>query len=470
MGDTFSTSADEMRRIGYAVVDAVVAHIEGVDAIPALTNAPAGDLLAQLGWGDVPTRPTAIDDGLAVLVDTVLATMQHGDHPRYFARVPGPSSFTGIAADWLATGFNSVATSWGGGAGPSAVELVAVEWLRQLMGLPAGTQGIATSGGSMANLAAVATAHAAQGDGVVYFSDQTHSCVAKALRLMGIPSRLQRIVDTGTDLRLSVDALRAAIETDLAFGDQPSIVVATAGSTNTGAVDDLFEIADLCEQHGLWLHIDGAYGGPARLTADGARVLRGIERADSLVIDPHKWMFQPYDLAVLMVTRRGALDRCFTENPEYLADVTTLVGEDGDGVDGAVDLRNRSPELTRRGRMLKLWLMLRTHGADSVAALVQRGIDTAEYAERALRADPDGRWEVVTPAQLGIVTFARHGCDDAAHQRAAQVVTEGGWAALTCTSLNGRQVLRLCTINPNTTAADIDETLRQLAVASDRPH
>ena len=459
MPDSLGMTADEMRAIGHSVVDLVVDHIEDLRQQPAISVAAPSALLSAARFGPVPMRPSPIDGLIHTLVTELLPTMQHGDHPRYFARVPGPSSFTGVVGDWLATGFNAIASSWGGGAGPSAIELVVVDWMRQLMGMPDCTEGLLLSGGSIANLTALAAARSEIGEGAIYFSDQTHSCVAKALHILGIPQSQRRMIDTGSSLRLTGPMLAHAIETDRAQGIRPTVVVATAGSTNTGAIDDLQAISALCQQHGLWLHIDGAYGGPARLSSRAADQLVHTGAADSMVIDPHKWFFQPYDVACLMVSRPGALERFYTMNPEYLADVQA------DHL-GEVDLRNRGPELTRRARAVKVWLTVATHGVHRIAEAVERGIELAEHAEQLLAADD--HWQIVTPAQIGIVTFVRVGTGDRGHQMAAHEVTTSGFAAVTCTVLNGRQVLRLCTINPQTTNDDVADTITRLAAQCDR--
>jgi glutamate/tyrosine decarboxylase-like PLP-dependent enzyme len=247
--------------------------------------------------------------------------------------------------------------------------------------------------------------------------------------------------------------LSAAIEEDIGKGRKPMMVVATAGTTNTGAADPLEATADICEQHGLWLHVDGAYGAPAAITRAGREVLTGLERADSVVLDPHKWFFQPYDLGMCFVTRPGALDRCFAMDPEYLKDVQA---------DTEVNYGNRSLELTRRSRALKLWMSLRTYGADAFREGVAHGIALAEEAERQLRAAPE-TWEVLSPAQLGIVCFALNGADAADHAKRANRLSESGFATVSTTRLHGRPALRLCTINPLTTAEDIQHTLDLLA-------
>ncbi|MFP4570643.1 pyridoxal phosphate-dependent decarboxylase family protein, partial [Rhodosalinus sp.] len=304
------------------------------------------------------------------------------------------------------------------------------------------------------NLTGFAAARAALGPGVAYLTDQTHASLPRNLRALGFPEEDIAVLPSGAQWRMSADTLRDAIARDRAAGRRPMMVVATAGSTNTGAVDPLPEIAEICTAEGLWLHVDGAYGAPAAITPEGRAVLAGMERADSLALDPHKWLFQPYDLGVCLVTRPGALEAAFAMSPEYLRDVRQA----GD----AVNFGNRSLELTRRSRALKLWMSLRTYGAERFRTAVRRGIELAEVAERVLRESP-ATWEVVTPAQLGILCFALRGADAAAHERAARRVSESGYACVTTTALGGRSVLRLCTINPLTTEADLRGTLERLA-------
>jgi glutamate/tyrosine decarboxylase-like PLP-dependent enzyme len=440
VSDPLALEEDELRRLAHRVVDAVLDHLLHGDERPALSVADPSTLQAALG-GPVPSQPGDVDAALDLLVEVALATMQHVDHRRFFTRVPSPAAAPAILGDWLATGFQSIAASWGGGSGPTTVELVVLEWLRQLLGLPEGTEGIALSGGSMANLTGLLAARHELGDDVVVvLSDQTHSSIGRGLVATGFGD--VRTLPTGDRLRLTVDQVAAAVA-----GDRPSIVVATAGTTNTGAVDPLEGLAEVCD----WLHVDGAYGAPAHL----ARPIAGLDRADSLVLDPHKWLFQPYDLGVLLVRHPGVLERTFTMNPEYLADIVAGTDE--------VDLRNRSLELSRRGRAVKLWLTFRTYGSERLADAIEAGLRNAERAQQLL--EEDEAWEVVTPAQLGIVTFARRGADDDAHVQAAAELTASGYAAVSTTTLAGRAVLRLCTINPRTTEDDLRETITRLATA-----
>jgi aromatic-L-amino-acid decarboxylase len=450
--DALGMTPEEMRRLGHLVVDLVVDHFETRADGPAIQQSTPEELRAVLG-GPVPQVPGDADVAIRTLVGTALANMQHGDHPRYFARVPGPSSFAAVLGEWLATGHNAIATSWGGGSGPTTVELVVIDWLRELLGMPDGTEGILVSGGSLANLTAFAAARAELGDGIVYLTDQTHSSIPRGLRALGFPSDRVRVLRSDGDLRMPVGELAAAVAADRAAGRRPVMVVATAGTTNTGAVDPLPEIADLCRAEGMWFHVDGAYGAPAALSAAGAAALVGIERADSLVIDPHKWLFQPYDVGCVLVRRPGALERAFSIDAEYLRDTSAAGGE--------VNLRDRSLELSRRSRALKLWLTFTVHGAEGIRSAISRGIALAEFAEGRLRADPT--WEVVTPARLGVVTFAlTHGADGT-HAARAAALAASGYAAVTSTTVRGRSVLRLCTINPATTEDDIVRTLDRLA-------
>ena len=449
--DALGMTPEEMRRLGHWVVDRVVDHFAQSPDGPAVRTGSPDELREVLG-GPPPEQSGDPLAAMELLTDVALLHMQHGDHPRYFARVPGPSSFAGVLGDWLGTGFNAIAASWKGGSGPATVELVVLDWLRSLLGMPEGTEGVLASGGSLANVTALATARAVDGPGVAYLSDQTHSSISRGLVALGFGPGEVRMIPTDEAMRMPLDAVEAAIAEDRAAGRRPGFVVASAGTTNTGSVDPLHPLADLCAEQGMWFHVDGAYGAPAALCEPGRRVLDGIERADSLVLDPHKWLFQPYDVGCLLVRRPGALDRAFHMTPEYLLDVAAIVAE--------VDFRNRSLELSRRSRALKIWLTFHTYGLERIRGAIERGIRLAEEAERLLRAD--GRFEIVTPAQLGIVTFALHGASHADHVARATAIGVDGYAALTTTLLHERSVLRLCTINPLTTEVDLAGTIERI--------
>jgi aromatic-L-amino-acid decarboxylase len=456
--EPLSLPPDEMRRLGYRVVDRIVDHLERLGELPPIRVGETRELRAALG-GAAPEQPGDPEMALDALFDDVLPFAQYGDHPRFFARIPSPSNYLGVLADAAAAGFNVFNGSWTGGSGPATVELVVLDWLREICGLPDGADGVLTSGGSVATIVALAAARAARldgrtpGDAVVYLSDQAHASVDRALRLLGF-AHVRRLASDACH-RLPAGAVREAVDADLAAGRRPFCVVATAGTTSTGAVDPLPELADLCEQHGLWLHIDGAYGAPATLCEAGRAALDGIERADSLVLDPHKWLFQPYEIGCVLVREPGLLERTFTLDGAYLRDVTG----------GEVNFRDRGLQLTRGGRALKLWLSVRVFGLAAFRDAVAHGIALAEHAQ-ALLDDRPG-WEVVTPAQLAIVCFRRAG-DDGLQSRIAAAMVADGFAAPSTTELDGRVVLRLCTINPRTTFDDVERTIERMEAVGDR--
>jgi glutamate/tyrosine decarboxylase-like PLP-dependent enzyme len=450
--DALGMATEDMRTLGYWVVDRVVEHFEAGSDGPVIRTGEPDQLRSIIG-GPVPRAPGNPQVALQTLLHSALSQMQHGDHPRYFARVPGPSSFAGVLGDWLGTGFNAIASSWGGGSGPAAVELVVLDWLRELVGLPADGEGVILSGGSVSNLSAIAAAREVTGPGVAYLSDQAHSSLLRGLRTLGFGQNAIRVLPSDERFRLTAQTVADAVTRDRGHGHTPRFVIASAGTTNTGAVDELEAIANLCAAENLWFHVDGAYGAPAALCASGRAVLTGLNRADSLVLDPHKWLFAPYDAGVLLIRRPGVLERAFGMRPEYLADVQAA--------DGRVDFGQLSPELTRRARALKLWMIFQTYGMDAIAAAIERGIGLAEHAQEMI--DADGYWRCVTPAQLGIVTFTHPGWCGAEHADRVAALSADGYAAVTSTNLRGTAALRLCTINPRTTEAEITETLTRLA-------
>ena len=447
-----------MRRLGYLVVDRIVDHLEGLDALPPVRHGDARALRSALG-GPPPEEPGDPELALRALFDEVLPFGQHGDHPRFFARIGSPSNYVGVLADAVASGFNVFTGSWTGGAGAATVELVVLDWLRELCGLPAGAEGAMVSGGSVGTITALAAARTARLRGrpdpaaVVYLCGEAHASNARALDVLGFaPEQVRRLPADGA-FRLPPAAVREAVRADLAAGRRPFCVVATAGTTSTGAVDPLAELADICAEHGLWLHVDGAYGAAAMLCPAGRALLAGLERADSLVLDPHKWLFQPYELGCVLVREPGLLERTFALDGAYLRDVTG----------GEVNFRDRSLQLTRGGRALKLWLSVRVFGLAAFRDAVARGIALAEHAEALLAARPG--WRVVTPAQLGIVCF-RRGDDDGEQTRIAEAMAGDGYALPSSTVLAGRVALRLCTINPRTTFAEVERTIERMESVS----
>jgi aromatic-L-amino-acid decarboxylase len=326
-----------------------------------------------------------------------------------------------------------------------------------------GFVGTFTSGGSLGNLMALAMAResrapanedGAQPGAVVYASEEVHMSIPKAVAMLGLGRASLRLVPVDENMRIQVPALETAIARDREAGRRGIALVGSAGTIMSGAIDPLAELADVARRNELWFHVDGAYGASAALCPPGQAALAGMGRADSLTIDPHKWLFQPYEIGCLMVREPGALERAFALDGAYLRDTAG----------GAVNFRDRGLQLTRGGRALKLYLSMRVFGLEAFRGAIDRGIDLAEHAEETLRARVG--WEVATPAQLGIVTFRRDGDDELQTAIAAALVRDG-YAAPSTTVVGGRVALRLCTINPRTTFAEIDETIARMELAGD---
>ena len=463
---TLELPAEEIRRLGYRIVDLLVDRAATLPGRP-VTGWGGREQLEALFREPAPEEPRDPGAVLDRLERDLLPWFMPIDHPRFFAFVPSPGNLVGALADALASGLNPFLGSWFAGSGPAEIELVTIDWLRDLCGLPAEAGGLFVSGGSVANLTALHAARHARldsrgedpGRATVYLSDQTHSSVERALTVLGFrPDQIRKLsVDDG--FRLSVPLLMEAIAADRAAGRLPFCVIANAGTTNTGAVDPLSELADLCSREDLWLHADGAYGAAAVLCERGRRELAGLERVDSLSLDPHKWLFQPVEIGCALLRDRRLLHDAFTIHPDYLQDVH----RDRE----AVNFCDYGIQLTRGFRALKLWMSIQVFGMDAFRRAVDRGFDLAETAERILRES--ARWEVTTPARMGIVSF-RYLTPGRTEEELDEIqigIVEGlraeGFAIATSTRLCGRTALRLCTINPRTTDGDIRATIEQMA-------
>ncbi len=343
------------------------------------------------------------------------------------------------------------------------LEIVTVNWLLKLYGFPVEKGGgIFTSGGSMANLTAIATARGIKcGDdfskAVIYLSDQAHSSNIKAIRVLGFRKEQIRIIPTDFEFKISLNKLKSEINKDKLKGLQPFCFIANAGTTNTGSVDPLNDIADICESENMWFHIDGAYGGASILSKKGKTALKGIERADSLTVDPHKWFFQPYEIGCLLVKDSSWLSDTFSEKPEYLRDI--------EGNESEINFYDYGIQLTRRLRALKFYMSIKTYGLNTFKEAVTNSIQLTEDVEALLRKSTE--WEVVSPATLAVINFRYNPLNesftekqiDEMNQYISNKVMEQKEAVLVTTILNKQVVLRMCLINPRTTFKDVKETL-----------
>ena len=460
---------EEMRRDGYAAIDLLVEHLATLSDRSVGQVGSAGEM-AELFSADPPDEGRPFAEVLSHARDGVFANSLLCNHPRYFAFVPGPSNFYGVLGDVLASGFNVFTGTWLESSGPAALELSLIDWLCRTVGLPPQSGGLFVSGGSVANLTGLAVARRDRlddrtGDAVIYCSDQVHASVDKALYLLGFGSHQLHRIGSDSDFRLDPDRLRQAVARDRAQGKRPFCVVANAGSTNTGAVDPLAALADICSEEEMWFHVDGAYGASAALGRRSGDLLADLGRADSLVLDPHKWMFQPFEIGAVLVRDKSLLAEAFRTSADYMQDAKPTGQE--------INFCDYGIQLSRGFRALKLWVSLQCLGLDTIREAVDKGIVLAEMAAR--EVERDDRFEVTSPACLGIVTFRYVG--NGLHGRARleeinaaipREIMATGEAVVSSTILDGRMVLRMCVINPRTSEDDIRRTVTMLADTGDR--
>ncbi len=448
-----------MQRLGRQVVDIVAGHLATIRDEPVIASAPRHELNRALMVAPPPDG-TDFDSLIATLRENVFPYHAREPHPGFLAYVPSCPTFPAVLGDWIATGYNFFAGVWPVAAGPNEIEMVVLEWFRLWMGMPEGSSGLLTSGGSAANMTAVVAArHAALESGndinklVVYTSAQAHSSVVRAAWIAGIQRNNVRVVSMDAMFRMIPDDLEKCVATDRAGGMSPFLVVGSAGTTNTGSVDPLHAIADFCERENLWLHVDAAYAGFAALTEEGKRMLSGIERADSLTLDPHKWLFVPFECGCLMMKDPARLEQAFRIMPEYLRDV-----EPGDE---EVNFADRGEQLTRYSRALKIWMSVSYFGTSAISDAIQDAMDRARLLESLVAASES--FESLCSAQFGIFCFrarpseARDDALNALNERINSRVVAGGRFLISSTQLRGQFSLRLCTLGFRTTDDDIRE-------------
>jgi len=340
-------------------------------------------------------------------------------------------------------------------------------WFKDWVGYPPEAAGILVSGGSAANMTALACARESRAgtmadDLVAYVSDQTHSSFARAARNLGFRSEQVRVLPVDEHFRLRTDLLAAAMDADLAAGRRPLFVSANGGATNTGAVDPLPELADLCRDRGAWFHVDAAYGGFAVLAETGREQLVGLERADSITLDPHKWLYQPYECGCLLVHAAPALEGAFSITPDYLKDAIASAGE--------INFSDLGMQLTRSSRALKIWVSIRYFGLDAFRLAIERTLELAGAASD--RIDQSEELELLAPPSLGVVCFRRRfgGLDDeeALERLNGQLVSAleaSGLGLVSSTRLHGRYAIRMCVMSHTTQSADVERVLAFLEEA-----
>lgn len=455
-------STHEMTEFGYSVVDAIVQHMDGQNEKRPVTQATREEM-DRIFLEEAPESPLDSNEVLNFVLEKVLKPSPIVSHPKFYSFVPGPSNYVSVMADALATGFNIFSGGWMASPAAAELEIVSIGWLLRMFGLPFRKGGgIFTSGGSMANLTAIATARRIKcGDdfskAVIYLSDQAHSSNIKAIRILGFTKHQVRIIPTDMEFKISLNKLKNAIARDKIEGLNPFCLIASAGTTNTGSVDPLDVLATLCKKEDIWFHIDGAYGGFAILSKKGKLSLKGIEKADSLTVDPHKWFFQPYEIGCLLVRNSKWLKSTFTEKPEYLRDI--------EGNTSELNFYDHGIELTRRFRALKFYMSIKTFGLTAFRKAITYNIELAEAVEELLRTS--GNWEIISPATLAVINFRYNpiGLEldeerlDALNHYISDRIIQTNDAMLATTVINKQVVLRMCLINPRSTLKGVTETL-----------
>ena len=452
--------AEDMRSMGRTAVEYLIGFIEGLDDAPA-NNAESGLELARRIAGP----PGELGDvGFDALMDTLDAAARRTFEfagPGYLAYIPGGGLYTASVGEFLAQGLNRYVGLWQPSPAMVQIEENVVRWLCDLFSLPPGSQGLLTTGGSMANFSAVVTArHDRLGedflDGTYYVSEQVHASITKAAKLAGFGAKNFRKLATDDQLRIDVDDLRRQIREDRAAGMRPFLVVASAGTTNTGAIDPIADIVGLAREEGLWVHADGAYGGFFQLTERGRERFTGIDDADSITLDPHKGLFLPYGTGALVVRDAEALRDAHHVGADYLQDLAPP----GD----LPNYAEYSPELSREFRGLRVWMPLQLHGVAAFREALDEKLDLTAHLFEALQDIPEV--EVPWAPQLTTVPFRLREADDAANAAFLARINAGRRVLLSSTMLHGRYTLRVCIVSHRTHRDRIDECIEAIRTAA----
>ncbi len=454
---------EAMLELGRRATELLVQRITSLPGEPAWHGASRRDLEPLLREAP-PAQGQPALEVLERAASQVLPVAARVDHPRFFAFVPSSPTWPGVLADFLSAGFNTFQGTWLGSSGPSQVELVVTDWFREWLAYPEGAGGLFTSGGSAASLDALVVARERADNPAhpaVFMSDQSHTALLRAARIIGVRAEGVRMVPSDEGFRIRMDELERSVAEAREEGFTPIAVCANAGATNTGAVDPLGEMADYCAREGIWLHVDAAYGGFAVLTERGRALFLGLDRADSVTLDAHKWLFQPFEAGCLMVRDVRELERVFSVRPEYLQDADLGMEQ--------VNFADRGLQLTRSFRALKVWMSVQTFGLDAFRSAVARGIDLADEAGAWIRKSDT--LELLSPPSLGVVCFRvnpRSG--EALAEDALEALNESvqarviatHTAMMSSTRLKGTYSLRLCIMSHRTTWRDVEGTLEAI--------
>ncbi len=451
------------RELAHKIVDDAISHIGRLRDRPIWQEMP-GQVRATYKT-PVPAHPMPLGDVYRELTENLMPYPMGNIHPRFWGWYMGAGNFTGALADFLAAIDGS--NLGGGNTAAAQLDRQTVNWLKEMMGFPASASGTLTSGGSMANMVGLTVARNAmagvdvRSEGVtnlpqplrLYASDQVHSCHQKAMETLGLGSRALVHVASDADFRMDIAALESAIAVDRAAGLRPACVIATAGTTNTGSIDDIKAIGALCRREGLWFHVDGCIGALIKAAPGHSHLVDGIETADSLALDPHKWLHAPFEAGCALVRDAKLHYATFSLHPEYLE-------EKPRGVASGEYLFDYGFELSRGFKALKIWMALKEHGTEKFGRLIDQNIAQGGYLTQLIAAEPS--LELMAPTAINIVCFRYRleGADEAAHEALNTEIMlrlqEAGTAVMTDTTIHGRHCLRAAINNHRTRRADLD--------------
>ncbi|MGQ0643033.1 MAG: pyridoxal phosphate-dependent decarboxylase family protein [Gemmatimonadaceae bacterium] len=472
----FAWDADRARALGGDVVALWGELLERLGTLPVGRRATAAEVRAAV-TRPIPNEPLTHEELVAALRVIVLEHSTYTGHPGFMAYITGASTVPGAAADLLAAAINQNVGGWRLSPAATEIELHLGRWFASRLGLPETAGGYVTSGGAMAAFMALKAARDAKAGWSIrelgtragppltfYASAQVHDVNTRAADMLGLGREAVRIVPVDGDLRMEVDELRSAVRRDLEIGHRPIAVIATGGAVSTGAIDPINDIADVCAQHGLWLHVDGAYGGVAALTDPLRPLFRGIERADSVALDPHKWLYTPQSGGVIVVRDMQSLANAFSIDPSYVYEDKQLTGR-------GIDLLTLGPQFSRGFHALKIWVSLLAHGWDAYQRRIAHDVALAQYLYNRAAVHPElepvGPYPELSIACFRYVPRALRG-DSAAepyvnrlNERLMAELQLGGRVFPSNAILDGRFALRACIVNFRTEAVDIDALLEQ---------
>jgi len=449
---------EELRGIGLAAVDWAAGYVEQLRERPLVRKTSAGEVRGRLDR-TLPVEGCGFEELMRDVDGVIREFSRHNGHPRFFGYVSSPGVAVAAAASLIQSVLNINVTGWRSGAVACEIERLTVEWLREMIGYPQTGMGLLVSGGSMANLAGLAAARARKGNGPVYATEETHFSVKKAARLLGMGPVRAVAVDEG--LRMRPDALAERIAEDRAAGLNPAVVVASAGTAGTGAVDRIGEIARVVREAGIWLHVDGAYGALAALAPSARGLFAGIEEADSVSLDPHKWLYMPVGTGCVLYRDAASARAAFGETAEYIR----VVGLEQDE---AFAFWDYGPELSRPFRALPLWMLVRSFGVKALGEAIEENLDCARYFAELVARCSDV--EMLCPVGLSIFCFRYRpagftGDLDALNEKVMVRLQQGGSSYVSNARVGGAFAMRGCVLNYRTRREDMEVLLDDVRAA-----